>query len=790
MRKIMGTTAILLLTLALAAQPAKKVFKGIVTDAQTNAPLAGALVVLGNQQTLTSENGLFSFTKPQAGTFIISSLGYRSGSYNLPSDLSVTGSYSLVPVSLFLQPLEVKSIRASDKAPFTKTNIGKAAIARQNLGQDIPFLLNQTPSVVVNSDAGNGVGYTGIRIRGTDATRVNVTLNGIPYNDAESMGTFFVNLPDFSSSVNSIQVQRGVGTSSNGAGAFGATLNMSTHEYNEKAYGELNNSYGSFNTWKNTLKAGSGLIGRHFLIDARLSNISSDGYIDRASSKLRSFYLSTAYINRKTALRFNVFSGHEKTYQAWYGIDAATLAANRKFNPAGMERPGAPYDNQTDNYTQTHYQLFLNQALGSGWSFNTAVFLTRGKGYYEEYKAGQSYSAYGLPDVVTGGTTYTATNLVRQRWLDNYFYGQIASLQYKTDQDELTIGGGWTQYDGKHIGKITWMERGTLPENYQYYHRPANKNDVNFYTKWQRRFTAQLTGFADLQYRHVAHTMNGFSNNPGLFIAREFDFINPKAGISYQKNGWQGYLSLAIGRKEPNREDFEAGILTQPSHETLNDWELGIEKKESRYSYGATLYYMDYKNQLVLTGKINDAGAYTRTNIPSSYRMGIELQAAALITPWINVSGNLTLSKNKIKSFTEYIDNYDNGTQLTKQHENKDISFSANTIGNAAIHFTPAPHVELSLLGKYVGKQYLDNTQDENRKLNGYFTQDIRALYTLRKKTSGEIQFIFQVNNLFNKKYEPNGYTFSYVYSGVLSTENYYYPMAGRNLMLAVNIRL
>lgn len=786
----MGTTAILLFALALAAQPAKKVLKGIVTDAQTNAPISGALVVLGNQQTLTNENGFFHFAQPPVGNFTISSMGYRSSSYPLPVNLTETGTYTLTPVSLFLQPLEVRSIRASDKAPFTKTNIGKEAIAKQNLGQDIPFLLNQTPSVVVNSDAGNGVGYTGIRIRGTDATRVNVTLNGIPYNDAESMGTFFVNLPDFSSSVNSIQVQRGVGTSSNGAGAFGATLNMSTHEYNEKAYVALNNSYGSFNTWKNTLKAGSGLIGKHFLIDARLSNISSDGYIDRASSRLRSFYLGTAYINQKTALRFNVFSGHEKTYQAWYGIDAATLATNRKFNPAGMEKSGAPYDNQTDNYTQTHYQLFLNQSLGRGWSFNTALFLTRGKGYYEEYKADQDYAKYGLPDQVIGGTTYTSTNLVRQRWLDNYFYGQIASLHYKSERNELTFGGGWTQYDGKHIGKITWMERGTVPDNYQYYHRPANKKDLNVYAKWQHRLTAHLTGFADLQYRHVSHTMDGFSNNPGLFIARKFDFINPKAGLSYQNNGWQAYLSLAIGRKEPNREDFEAGLLAQPSHETLQDWELGIEKKESRYSYGATFYYMDYRNQLVLTGKINDVGAYTRTNIPSSYRMGVELQGSAVISPQINVSGNLTLSRNKIKNFTEYIDNYDDGTQITRQHNNTDISFSANTIGTAAIHFFPVQQAEISLLGKYVGKQYLDNTQNENRKLNGYFTQDIRAIYTLRKKTSREFQFIFQVYNLFNKKYEPNGYTFSYVYSGTLSTENYYYPMAGRHFMFAVNIKI
>ncbi len=785
----MGTTALLLFAIIIAAQPTKTV-KGIVTDASTKEPIAGAIVSSKQSQTIADEKGNFILKNVSEASITISSIGYKTNSFAFSNGSSADQLFQLTQIPLFLQPLEVRAIRASDKAPFTKTNIDKKEIAKQNLAQDIPFLLNQTPSVVINSDAGNGVGYTAIRIRGTDATRINVTLNGIPYNDAESMGTYFVDLPDFSSSINSIQIQRGVGTSSNGAGAFGATINMSTNEFNEKPYVELNNSFGSFNTFKNTIKAGTGLIGNHFTFDARLSSIRSDGYVDRASSNLKSFYFSGAYINKKTSLRLNIFSGYEKTYQAWYGIDAATLASNRTYNPAGTEKTDSPYNNQTDNYTQTHYQLFLNHAINTKWSFNTALFLTKGKGYYEEYKANQKYSKYGLPNITSGGTTYTKTDLVRQKWLDNNFYGQIASLQYKTNIDEITFGGGWTKYEGEHFGNISWLKIGTAPIDYKYYNYPANKTDGNIYTKWQHQVANNLTSFIDLQYRSVTYNMRGFKNNPTLNINRKFNFFNPKAGISYNKNGWQTYMSFAIANKEPNRDDFEASLITQPTHETLQDLEFGTEKKTATYSYGATLYYMNYINQLVLTGKINDVGAYTRSNIPSSYRMGIELQGAAKITHWVNIAGNITISKNKIKSFTEFIDNYDNGLQNKVQYENKDISFSSNLISSLTLNFIPLKNAEISLINKYVGKQYLDNTQNDNRALNAFFVQDLRGIYTLNTKAFKEIQFIFQVNNLLNKKYEPNGYTFNYISGGALTAENYFYPMAGINFMMAVNIKL
>ncbi len=690
---------------------------------------------------------------------------------------------------LLLEPVEVRAIRAGENSPFTKTNLYKKEIEKLNLGPDLPFILNQTPSVVINSDAGNGVGYTGIRIRGSDASRINITLNGVPFNDAESQGTFFVDLPDFTSSISSIQVQRGVGTSSNGAGAFGASINISTNEVNLQPYAEFNNSYGSFNTWKNTVKAGSGLVGEHFTTDIRLSRITSDGYIDRASSNLKSFYFSTAYLDQKNSLRMNIFSGKEKTYQAWYGVSEADLKTNRTINYAGMEKPGEPYDNETDNYWQDHYQLFYNRLLGSRIKFNLGLFYVKGKGYYEQYKANEAYADYGLPEPVYGADVITHTDLVRQLWLDNDFYGNIFSLHYKDNISQFTFGGGWNRYEGSHFGDVIWAEKGlALPG--RWYDLDAGKNDFTIYFKEQTKIGQLFSVFYDLQYRRVKYDLNGFRNNPDLIANNKYRFFNPKAGISFQKNNWSGYFSYSRGQKEPNRDDFEAGVNQQPKPEKLNDFELGFESKNKKYSAGITLYYMHYKDQLVLTGKINDVGAYTRTNIPKSYRAGMELTGNADITPRLKAAGNIALSKNKVLDFTEYIDDYDNGGQKTSFYSSADIAYSPNIIGSAVVTFIPIKNAELSLIGKYVGKQYLDNTQNESRRLHDYYTQDARIIYSISCKWLKELNIILQANNMFDKLYEPNGYTFSYYYGGNLTTENYYYPMAGRNFLVAVNVKL
>ncbi|MCW3073007.1 MAG: TonB-dependent receptor [Flaviaesturariibacter sp.] len=687
-----------------------------------------------------------------------------------------------------LVPVEVRSIRAGKDAPFAKTTISKSQIEKQNLGQDLPFLLNQTPSVVVNSDAGNGVGYTGIRIRGTDATRINVTLNGIPFNDAESGGTFFVDLPDFLSSTNSIQIQRGVGTSSNGAGAFGASINLSTNEVNNQAYLELNNSYGSFNTLKNTLKFGSGLLGKHFTVDGRVSKITSDGFIDRAKSNLGSYYFSTAYLNNKTTIRFNAFSGKEKTYQAWNGVTEADLKNRRTVNYAGTEKPGEPYPNETDNYTQNHYQLFFTQKLKKALTFNTGLFLIKGKGYYEQYKADQEYATYGLPDQQNGSQVITNTDLVRQRWLDNDFYGTIFSLNYTQPKTELTFGGAFTNYLGKHFGEVIWAEKG-LGSDTKYYDVDAEKSDFNVYGKWQQSLANGFKFYSDLQFRTVSHNINGFRDNPSIIVDRTYHFFNPKLGLSYQKNGWSGFASYSVANKEPNRDDFEAGATQLPKPEQLQDVEVNIGYR-GKLHWSATLYHMNYKDQLVLTGKINDVGAYARTNIPKSYRAGIELEGGIAVKKWISVSANLSLSRNRIKDFTEFIDDYDNGGQKANTYAQTDIAFSPNVVGAGIITITPVEALEINLQSKYVGNQYLDNTGNENRKLNAYYTQDARVAYTITKQRLKSLSVIVQVNNVFNKMYEPNGYTYSYFANNELSTENYYFPMAGTNWMVGLNIKL
>lgn len=786
MNRFFLTIGLLVQTMLSIAQTQK--VTAIVQDASTKNPLANAIAKVNDRVFITDDDGRFVFAASNFTNLnlTVNLLGYETFTGTINNNNPVI---LLQRKDLFLQPLEVKSLRAANRAPFAKTNISKEEIATNNLGQDLPFLLQQTPGVVANSDAGNGIGYTAMRIRGTDATRINMTINGIPYNDAESQGTFLVNLPDIASSVSSIQIQRGVGTSSNGAGAFGATLNLSTNEYNEKAYAEFNNSAGSFNSLKNTIKAGSGLLNNHFTIDVRLSQISSDGFIDRASSKLQSFYLSTAYINKNTAIRFNIISGKEKTYQAWYGVPENLILTNRSLNSAGTEKPGAPYENETDNYQQDHYQLFINQSINQQWSFNTAFFLTNGRGYYEQYKAERKFSSIGLPNVVIGGSIISKTDLIRQLWLDNAFYGQTFSLNYKNKLNEINIGGGWNSYDGDHFGKIIWAEIG-IPKDHKWYDLFAKKTDINTYVKWRRKLSENWDLFTDLQWRNVSYNMNGFRDNPKLFITRNFNFINPKAGFTYHKNNLLAFASFAVANKEPNRDDFEAGAINQPLHETLFDTEIGVEEKGGNYNWSVTLYHMQYRNQLVLTGKVNDVGAYTRLNIPNSFRAGIELQGGYSFNSWLEFKGNICFSRNRIKNFTEYIDNYDNGLQNTINHNNTDIAFSPNLTSNFAIHLKPSKSVEINTAFRYIGRQFLDNTSTTSRSLNAFYVQDVQLLYTPSQKLAKKITMTLQLNNVFNKMYEPNGYTFSYITGGTLNTENFYYPMAGFNFMAGLQIAL
>lgn len=684
-----------------------------------------------------------------------------------------------------LQPVEVTAVRASDKTPIAKTNLTRSDIARQNIGQDLPFILQQTPSMVVSSDAGNGVGYTYLKLRGSDASRINVTLNGIPYNDAESQGTFFVDMPDISSSAGSIQIQRGVGTSTNGAGAFAGSINISTNEVVSKKNIEFNNTFGSYNTHKNTFIYNSGIFAKHFLVDARASYIGSDGYIDRAFSKLGSLHFSTAYVTDKQSLRFNLIVGREKTYQAWNGTDEATLKNNRTYNSAGTERPGNPYDNETDNYTQTHYQFFYNRKISNVWKASLAAFLTTGKGYYEQYKADRKLSSIGLPTYISSTDTVKRTDWVRRLWLDNSFYGAVFSAQYNIAKRQLIIGGGVNKYDGLHFGKIIWAKyQAAVPKDYEWYRHSAFKKDASLYTKWVEKLGQNWQSFIDLQVRNVHYTINGFRDNPNININKKYTFFNPKAGITFSKQRWNAYLSYAIANKEPNRDDFEANTNQLPKPEQLHDIELGVEYKKTKSFFAANFFYMAYKNQLVLTGKINDVGAYTRTNIDNSYRVGLELQASQKLNTWFSASANISFSANKIKNFTEYLDDWDNGGQVTKAYSKTDISYSPNVVASASLDFLPVKNGYISLMSKYVGKQFLDNTSNNARKLRAFYLQDIRIGYNYKK-----LKPFVQFNNVFNKKYEPNGYTYAYIYNGDVNADNYYFPMAPFNWVIGLNVQ-
>lgn len=782
-----------LICCTLAAQ-AQRSLSGTASDRRTGQPLNGATIsVMNGPSVTTNASGKYILPLPKHQPAIIqaSFIGYASQRDTLRPG-TATFDFALTETGLFVKPVEVTSTRAGANAPFTKSELRREEIARQNLGQDLPLLLNQLPSVTTSSDAGAGIGYTSMRVRGSDITRINVTVNGIPVNDAESQGTFFVNMPDFASSVSSIQLQRGVGTSTNGAGAFGASLNLSTNEFREKTYGEVNATYGSFDSWKTTVSAGSGLINNHFTVDARLSRISSNGYIDRASSDLKSFYTSFAYIANKSSLRLNVFSGKEKTYQAWTGATDEQIKENgRRYNPNGEMDKGGFYDNETDNYQQDHYQLLFNHAFRPNLHFNAAGHYTRGRGYYENWREDELYTDYGVTGPDVNGTPATETDLVRQLWLDNHFYGGVFSIRHDLGKFNWTAGGGWNKYDGKHYGKVIWAELGGFDKDHRWYNLDAFKTDLNVYWKGEYAITNRLKVFADMQYRHVGYKLNGFRKNPNIRQHKKYDFYNPKAGATFTINERQYiYASYAIGNKEPNRDDFEVVQAESPRHETLRNLEAGYVWRGANSSLSANVYYMNYRNQLVLTGRINDVGAYARTNIPESYRLGLEVEGQYTPVSWFTIQANAALSRNRVKGFTEYLDDWDNGGQTPKRYDNTEISFSPSFIGGATATFRPFKGFSADVVEKYVSAQYLDNSGDKNRRLDAYAVTDIRLNYTVPQSFFRELGLQFIVYNLTDKLYAPNGYTYGYLEGGSMKATNNYFPMAGINFMAGVKIGL
>ncbi len=672
-----------------------------------------------------------------------------------------------------LDEVLISAIRVTKKTPVSFSNLDKKEIAPRNLGQDIPALMNYLPSVVATSYAGNGIGYAGIRVRGSDATRVNITVNGIPYNDSESHGTFWVNMPDFASSVESMQLQRGVGTSTNGSGAFGASLNLLTDAYSKKSSGEISNSFGSFNTRKHTVKFSSGLMNDHFELAGRLSALKSDGYVDRGSSDLKSYFLQGTYVGKTTLVKALVFGGTEKTYQAWNGIDAATLASDRTFNFGGIytDESGNTrfYDNETDNYQQDHYQLHWNEKLSSNWNTNLAFHYTKGKGYYENYKEDADFGDYGLNPV---GSEVT-TDLVRQKWLDNDFYGTTFSANYKNEMLDVILGGGWNKYEGDHFGKVIWARFASQSElGDRYYDDFASKTDGNVFAKINYQIGNFVNVYVDAQYRNVNYQAN--SAETGL-VNDNFNFFNPKAGLNFTLSNKNAvYVSYARANREPNRTDYEGGNVKP---ERMDDFELGWRFVSPKTQININGYYMKYKDQLVLTGELDDVGNPVRTNVGESYRLGLEVDASFQLDKKWAIRPNFTLSDNKNIDFV-----LDNGSG-TANLGNTNIAFSPKLIAANSLLFSPLANLQLNLLSKFVGSQYLNNINDGQGKLNDYFVNDFNATYTIfPKSVFRSITISILANNIANRHYVSDGadYGGGYVY---------YYPQAGANFLAGLTLK-
>ena len=672
-----------------------------------------------------------------------------------------------------LEEVLVQSVRVKADSPITHSNLSAEEIEDRNLGQDIPILLNYLPSVVTTSDAGAGVGYTYLRVRGSDGSRVNVTLNGIPFNDAESQGTFFVNLPDFASSVQSLQLQRGVGTSTNGSGAFGASLNLLTDAVAEEAYGEIANSFGSYNTRRHNVKFSTGLLNDHFEIAGRLSNIASDGYIDRASSDLKSYFLQGAFKDGNTLIKAITFGGREETYQAYYGIDAATLESDRTFNTVGQQYDNAGnfqgfYDNEVDNYAQDHYQLLWNQRFNNNWSTNVALNYTYGRGYFEQYvddfyfsnilfSGDSQFDFLGAEPIEINGETITSTDYIRRRWLDNDFYAVNANANYKDGNWDITGGLFYSLYDGDHFGEILWSE---FPIGYdykdRYYEGTGEKTEFTVFAKATYQINNKWSVFADLQGRFVTHKTAGTeSDRQPLNVDVTYDFFNPKAGASFQLNKQnQFYFSYGRANREPRRSDFEQEIFTA---ETLDDFELGWRYVSDRITVNSNLFYMDYQNQLVLTGALDDVGQPLRATSGESYRLGLEIDAQIKVLDNLSVLPNIALSTNKNRDFVFSRD----GSLVNLGNTN--ISFSPEIVAGNAILYRPMSNLEFGFLSKFVGEQFMGNIDSEVSKLDSYFINDLNINYTVTSlPVVREIVFSALVNNLFNVEYVSNGYFFTF----------------------------
>jgi len=777
---------------------------GKILDNEGN-PLIGANIIIENSDigTTSGIDGDFSIRGLDEGNCIlkVSYVGFETFRHEFYLSHDHHIDLSLKRSSVLGEEVIIRATRAESTIPVAYTNVTEEDLDLLNFGQDLPYLLSMSPSLVTTSDAGTGIGYTGFRIRGTDANRINITINGIPLNDAESHGVFWVNMPDFASSLESVQIQRGVGTSTNGAGAFGATINMQTNILKQDPYAEVNSSFGSFYTIKNTLTAGTGLIRDRLSFDLRLSKINSDGYIDRGWSDLKSFFVSGGYYTEKCIMKMNIFSGKEQTYQAWYGVPSYLLDSVRTYNPAGKYTgpDGEPryYDNETDNYQQDHYQFFFSHRLGRSLTMNAGLHYTYGRGYYEEFREDRNLEDYKLDTLVLGDTTIRSTDLIRQKWLDNDFYGVTFSLNYKHNRSDLTIGGAWNKYDGRHFGKVIWarfMSDGM--KDHEWYRGTGIKTDFNVFGKYNYLLTDGLSLYLDMQFRRIEHTIDGIDDDQrDISQSHIFNFWNPKAGIFYEPNDHHDiYFMYAVANREPNRSNYTdsdpEGI--QPKPERLNDIEAGYRFQYKSLIAGINFYYMYYKDQLILTGEINDVGAAIMTNVDNSTRKGMELIFEWKIIKALSWNFNTTWSESLIHDFTEYVDEYDaNWNPAGQRAENlgkTNIAFSPQIIANSEIQINPLKDFSLVLTSNYVGKQYIDNTSNDDRVLDPYFTGHFKIQYSFHTKLIRNIDLHLLINNITNAKYESNAWVYSYYFNGNRQMEDGYFPQAGIHFLTGISL--
>ncbi|MGM0506103.1 MAG: TonB-dependent receptor [Bacteroidota bacterium] len=795
--------------------------EGVVQDANTTEPLVGATVqpvdATTGSGTVTDEEGRFvlNVSTPDPLEITVQYLGYQSVTLQArpgedPLRIRLRAS------TILGDELLVRGVRADESSPIAYTTVQSEEIERIEQAQDLPYLLRSTPSVVTTSDAGAGVGYTSLRVRGVDQSRINVTLNGIPVNDGESQNVFWVNMPDLSSSVESIQVQRGVGTSTHGAGAFGATMSIQTGELESEPHIQTSSVLGSFNTRKLNLGAGTGTIGDGWNLQTRLSKIESDGYIDRGFSDLKSLHLSASRTGERGRLRMDVMTGMEKTYQAWNGVpepilenDASELeryitnlggdASHLRENLGNRRFNEFTYENQTDNYQQDHYHLHYSWQARENWILNSSLHYTRGRGYYEEYRTGDDLATYGIDPIQIGNETIEESDLVRQRWLDNHFYGVILSSQWSRNSWDLQVGGGYNEYDGDHFGEVIWARyAGESELGDHYYNNNGFKTDGNLYAKWTAYVTPDLTTFLDLQGRRVTYNFVGLrveevqGGQEVRDVEQQVDlhFFNPKAGITWQiDDERRAFASLSLGSREPGRRDYvESSPESRPSPERVFDYELGYEHRASLFRYGLNLYWMDYRDQLILTGAVNDVGAYVRENVEKSYRAGIELHGQARLTRSLRWDGSVTWSRNRIPEYQRYLDNFDQGGQDATVYEDTRIAFSPDWIGSTGLTLEQGPWWTRWQL-EAVSRQYLDNTNTLSRSIDPYMVQHVSGGWRLQPE--GWVQAVdvqIQLNNILNRNYVTNGYTFGWIAGGGEDHFNYFYPQAGRHASLKVSI--